>query len=192
MPPLILASSSVYRRQLLERIGVAFTCHSPNIDETPRHSETTPDLVKRLAIEKAQAIAKTHTNHLIIGSDQATELNGTILGKPGSHQNAVAQLESCSGQKVTFYTSVCLLNSSNNIIQASTIPFSVYFKKLSYEQIERYVCKEQPYDCAGSFKMEGYGICLFEKMEGDDPNSLIGLPLIKLITMLEQEGIKLP
>ena len=192
MLPIILASSSPYRRQLLQRLGLTFSTISPNIDETPAPNETPTELVERLALEKAKTVAKTDPNHLIIASDQAAELRGTILGKPGSHQNAIAQLESCSGQMVSFYTSLCLLNSSTGQHQTITDLYHVYFRDLSYEQIERYVCKEQPYDCAGSFKMEGLGISLFEKLEGDDPNSLIGLPLIQLVRLLESEGVFIP
>ncbi|MGK0440414.1 MAG: MAF protein [Pseudohongiellaceae bacterium] len=192
MTPIILASSSKYRHQLLSRLGLDFDSQSSDIDETPLPLENPENLVLRLAQQKAEEIAKTNPSHLIIASDQAASLNGTILGKPGSHQNAVAQLESCSGQKVTFYTSICLLNTKTGHKHVDAEAYHVYFRDLSYPQIERYVCAEQPYDCAGSFKMENLGICLFKKMEGSDPNSLIGLPLIKLIDMLSIEGVNIP
>ena len=192
MPPLILASSSPYRQQLLARLGVSFDCHSPNIDETPLINESAAELVTRLGLLKANAVSSTHCNHLIIASDQAASLNGQILGKPNHHDVALKQLQACSGQKVTFHTSLCLLNSATGNYQLDTERFTVHFRDLSPEQIERYISTEQPYDCAGSFKMEGLGICLFKKMLGNDPNSLIGLPLIMLTDMLKNEGIELP
>ena len=192
MLPIILASSSKYRRELLARLGLPFTTQSPDIDETAQPQECAVSLALRLAEEKALTVANYNPEHLIIASDQTASLNGSILGKPGSHSNAVTQLASCSGQKVTFHTALCVLNSKNKQLQVDCIPYSVYFRPLSHEQIERYASLEQPYDCAGSFKMEGLGICLFEKLEGDDPNSLIGLPLIRLIDMLSNEGVLIP
>lgn len=192
MLPIILASSSKYRRQLLQRLELPFSSQSPNIDESPIADEAADTLALRLAKQKAEAVASSHPGHLIIASDQTASIDKRILGKPGSYNNAVKQLTQCSGHKVTFYTSLCLYNSSNKQSQVDLIPYSVYFRDLASEQIERYLRKEQPYDCAGSFKMEGLGITLFKKMEGDDPNSLIGLPLIRLVDMLGNEGIQIP
>ena len=141
---------------------------------------------------KANAVAKNHPNALIIGSDQVALLDGKLLGKPGNHENAVKQLENASGKSVTFYTGLCLINSATNNMQTICDIFRVYFRQLSRQQIENYLQKEQPYNCAGSFKSEAYGIALFDKLEGDDPNTLIGLPLIRLIQMLGNEGISLP
>ncbi|WP_026244607.1 Maf family protein [Dasania marina] len=192
MNPLILASSSPYRKQLLQRLGLTFSCISPDIDETPLPQESAAELVARLAKRKALAISASHHEHLIIASDQVAALNGHILGKPGNHANAVQQLQQCSGQAVTFYTALHVLNSQTGHSQHCVETFTVYFRLLSQQQIQRYLHKEQPYHCAGSFKMEGLGICLFEKMQGDDPNSLIGLPLIQLINMLTKEDIPIP
>ncbi|MCR8921950.1 Maf family nucleotide pyrophosphatase [Dasania sp. GY-MA-18] len=192
MPPLILASSSPYRKQLLQRLALSFSCISPDIDETPYPQENAQQLVLRLAQQKAQAIANGGHQGLIIASDQVATLNGNILGKPGNHANACRQLQQCSGQAATFYTSLHLLNSQSAESQQCVETYTVYFRELNAAQIERYLIKEQPYQCAGSFKMEGLGICLFEKLQGDDPNSLIGLPLIQLISMLANEGIPIP
>ena len=192
MPSLILASSSTYRRELLSKLGLDFSHHSPEIDETPKPDEAPETLATRLALEKAQAIAGIYPASLIIGSDQVASLKGTQLHKPGSHQQAVAQLESCSGQSVDFFTSICLLNSQTGKHQLTVEKYQVQFRQLSHEQIDRYICAEQPYDCAGSFKMEGLGISLFTKIEGDDPNTLIGLPLIRLVDMLDNEGVQIP
>jgi septum formation protein len=190
--PLILASSSPYRRALLERLGLTFDCVSPEIDETPG-DERAADLVRRLAHAKAQRIAEEHPAHLIIGSDQVAELDdGSILGKPGHRANAIAQLARLSGRTVTFHTGLCLLNSATGHCQLEVEPFQVRFRTLTDAQIERYVDQEEPFDCAGSFKSEGLGIVLFEAMEGRDPNSLVGLPLILLTDMLAREGVRLP
>ena len=192
MLPLILASSSPYRRQLLERLGVAFVSISPDIDESPVPGENAEALAARLALAKAEAVAAANPGHLIIASDQVASLDGKVIGKSGSHQAAFAQLSNCSGRTVTFYTGLCLLNSRTNQHQLCTETYSVQFRPLNPNQIERYLHREQPYDCAGSFKMEGLGISLFEKLSGDDPNTLIGLPLIRLIEFLSNEGIAIP
>lgn len=186
---LILASSSPYRAELLTRLHLKFSQSTPNIDETPHTGESAYELVQRLAKEKANTIAHTNQNALIIASDQAAMLNQQILGKPYTHDNAVKQLTACSGQTVTFLTSLCLLNTTTGHAQLTVEPFEVHFRNLSAQQIENYLNLEQPYQCAGSFKSEGLGISLFEKMAGEDPNSLIGLPLIKLIEFLNNEGI---
>jgi MAF protein len=192
MQTIVLASSSPYRRQLLEKLQLPFSHYSPQIDETPLNHESPKQLVTRLAIKKAKAVSHTFPDSLIIGSDQVACLNGTPLGKPGSHQQAIAQLESFSGQCVEFLTSLCLLNTESQQQQVTVERYRVYFRQLNFNQIERYIIKEQPFDCAGSFKSEGLGISLFQKLEGNDPNTLVGLPLIKLVSMLAKEGIEIP
>ena len=189
MLPILLASSSIYRHQLMARLGLEFTWASPAIDETPCTNETAPDLVRRLAIQKAQALATLYPDTLIIGSDQAATLHNQIIGKPLTHERAFEQLRSASGNKVVFTTGLCVLNSSTGNHQISVESFSVQFRQLSDAQIHHYLRTERPYDCAGSFKCEGLGIALFSKMEGEDPNTLIGLPLIRLVEMLNNEGI---
>lgn len=191
MKQLILASSSPYRRELLAKLGLDFAWVSPDIEETSRADETPEQLVERLALEKARAVATCNPKALIIASDQVAVLNGRILGKPGDHEAAKQQLASASGNKVQFLTSLVLLDAASGKYQHEVVPFSVYFRTLEDAEIEGYLCKEKPYDCAGSFKSEGLGITLFERLEGDDPNTLIGLPLIRLCRMLANEGIKL-
>lgn len=186
---LVLASTSPFRRSILEKLGLPFDCHAPEVDETPLAGETPTQLVERLSIAKAQAIAAHLKEGLVIGSDQVAVIDNDILGKPGNHENAMAQLERASGKIVTFLTGLALLNASTGSIQAEVVPFKVVFRELTPEQIDNYLNAEQPYNCAGSFKSEGLGIALFERLEGDDPNTLIGLPLIRLIRMLEKEGM---
>lgn len=190
--PLILASTSPYRRQLLERLKLPFTAESPQIDEAPLAGETPHQLVLRLSEHKARAIATRHGNALIIGSDQTAVLNTEMLGKSGNRANAIAQLKRCSGNSVTFHTGLCLLDTDSGRIQLDDIVYRVKFRALTLPQIERYIDSEQPFDCAGSFKAESLGISLFEYMQGDDPTALIGLPLIRLTTMLQNAGIQLP
>ena len=193
---LILGSTSPFRKELLERLHIEFSCAVPDVDETPIAGESIQDMVMRLSELKAEAIAKqiinTGEDALIIGSDQSAVLNGKPLTKPGNFENAVKQLSDASGQSIVFQTGLCLLNSRTGKKQTICEPYTVVFKKLSTQMIERYLKIEEPYNCAGSFKSEGLGIALFEKFEGEDPNSLIGLPLIKLITMLENEGLEIP
>ena len=189
MTQLVLASTSPYRRELLERLGLPFETASPNVDETEVGGETPEQLVERLAESKARAVAKSHPDALIIGSDQVAVLDNQILGKPGNHETAVQQLSNASGKNVLFLTGLCLLNTATGKAQTNVNIFSVKFRQLSASQINNYLQREKPYDCAGSFKSEGLGISLFEKMEGDDPNTLIGLPLITLINMLSAEGV---
>ncbi len=189
MQQLILGSSSPFRAELLSKLGLPFETASPDIDEQPFQNEQPRDLVKRLSEQKAQAIATHYPNALIIGSDQVAILDNAILGKPGNHQNAVQQLLAASGKTVYFVTGLALINSRTGNIQSSVESYSVEFKDLSLQQIEFYLNKEQPYQCAGSFKSEGFGISLFNKLSGDDPNTLIGLPLIRLTEMLKAEGI---
>lgn len=192
MRPLVLASSSPYRRELLERLQLRFVCQSPNIDETPRPGEDAASLVKRLAAAKASALRNQFLQHMIIGSDQVAVLDGQIIGKPGNQQAAIEQLQAARGRSLTFYTGLCLLDSASRQAQVDCVPFTVHFRELSDAQIERYVSKEKPYDCAGSFKSEGLGISLFRATEGEDATSLVGLPLIRLCDMLNQAGIAVP
>lgn len=189
MQQLILGSSSPFRAELLAKLGLDFDTASPDIDESPLLGEAAGALVQRLSEEKARKIAKTHTNALIIGSDQVALLDGDILGKPGNHVHATKQLMAASGKTVQFLTGLALLNSQTGKMQSLVETFEVSFKSLSPAQIDFYLNTEQPYQCAGSFKSEGFGISLFSKLSGDDPNSLIGLPLIRLIKLLENEGI---
>lgn len=189
MQPLVLASSSPYRRTLLDKLQLPYRCHSPDIDESPLPGETPQQLVMRLAEKKARAVATIYPDAIIIGSDQVAVINENIIGKPGNRENAIQQLQQASGKRVTFLTGLTVLNTSNNSIQTETIPFHVHFRLLNKQMIENYIDKESPLDCAGSFKSEGLGIVLFEKLEGDDPNALIGLPLIRLTSMLSHCNI---
>lgn len=186
-PTLVLASSSPYRAALLERFGLPFETRSPNIDETPLPQEQPKQLVARLAEAKARTVGAEFSNTLIIGSDQVAVLNQNILGKPGTHQRALQQLRAASGQEVTFYTGLCLLNTTTGQAKIIIEPFRVQFRQLTEEQIERYLQRERPYQCTGSFRAEGLGIVLFKRLQGDDPNALIGLPLIRLAELLAQE-----
>lgn len=186
---LILASSSPYRRALLARLKIPFEAISPDVDETPRAGESPPALAERLSIEKARKIASEHPDALVIGSDQLAVYNGGIVGKPHNHERAVAQLREASGRTVTLYTGLALVNATTGAMQSEVIPYRVTFRQLTDRQIESYLLKEQPYSCAGSVKSEGLGIALLERFDGDDPNTLIGLPLIRLIRMLEHEGV---
>lgn len=188
---LVLASTSPYRRSLLDRLKIDYVCDSPDIDESPLPGEFIEDMVVRLAVSKARAVAVRHPDALVIGSDQSAELNGRALDKPGNFENAMAQLRQASGQRIVFQTGLCLLNTGSDHQQTACVPYTVVFRELSSEKIERYLNKEQPYNCAGSFKSEGLGITLFEKFEGEDPNALIGLPLIRLIGFLENEGFEI-
>jgi len=193
MPALLLASSSPYRRELLGRLQLPFTWQSPSIDESRREGEAAIALVKRLAEEKARALAASHPEHLIIGSDQVAVLSsGEILGKPHNLPRAQQQLHAASDSSVTFLTGLALLNTDTGHCQVDCVPFTVNFRPLSDGQILRYLQREQPFDCAGSFKSEGLGISLFRSTEGEDATSLIGLPLIRLVDMLLNEGIEVP
>ncbi len=186
---LILASTSPYRRSLLERLQLPFETIAPNVDETPLPDETPQQLVERLAIAKAQAVALTVKSALVIGSDQVAVHSGEIVGKPRDHDHAVEQLRAASGNTITLYTGLALVNSETNALQSVVVPYRVVFRALTEAQIETYLRKEQPYDCAGSVKSEGLGITLLQRFEGDDPNTLIGLPLMRLVDMLQQEGM---
>ncbi|MAD45053.1 MAG: septum formation inhibitor Maf [Oceanospirillaceae bacterium] len=185
---LLLASGSAYRRALLNRLRIPFDCASPDIDETPHPGEEAQQYVVRLAREKARALAGDYPHHWIIGSDQTCVLNNRICGKPHTEEKAIEQLSASSGQQVTFYTGLCLRSPQGEEYFLCE-PFSVYFRPLQEEEIRHYVALEQPLDCAGSFKAEGLGISLFEKMEGRDMNSLIGLPMIALTELMRQAGI---
>ena len=192
MKKLVLASTSPFRQQILRKLNIDFETASPDINEDRQNNETAQQLVSRLSEAKARAVASQFPDALIIGSDQVALLGDDILGKPLNHENARQQLSAASGQKITFYTGLCLFNSATGNTQISCVPFYVYFRKLHEEQIEHYLTIDRPYNSAGSFKSEGYGISLFEKLEGDDPNTLIGLPLIELIRLLGNEGIVIP
>ncbi len=188
MSNLLLASTSPWRRMQLEKLTLPFECAAPEVDETPQPGESARQLVVRLAQAKAQALASRFPQHLIIGSDQVCVLDGEITGKPHTEENAHRQLRKASGTIVTFYTGLALYNSANGHLQTECEPFDVHFRHLSDQEIEAYIRKENPLQCAGSFKSEGLGITLFERLEGRDPNSLVGLPLIALCQMLRREG----
>ncbi len=189
MHKLILASSSIYRRELLERLQMPFVVVSPEIDETPHEGERPEETALRLAQLKARKVAESHPDALIIGCDQVATLDGTQLGKPITHENATRQLRMMQGRTVTFHSALCLYNAVTGSMQAEVEPYEVSFRHLSDEQIDHYLRMEQPYHCAGSAKSEGLGIALIEWMRGNDPNALIGLPLILLVSMLQNEGI---
>ncbi|MCB5161847.1 Maf family protein [Marinomonas algarum] len=192
---IILGSSSTYRKALLTRLFQAFDCVSPDIDESALPNETPIELVKRLTLAKAHAVdqirRQTHKTDdaIIIASDQVAVLDSHILGKPHTEQNAIKQLQKFSGQHVTFLTGLCVLDQETMKNTYTLNEYHVYFRQLNDEEIRHYVAIEKPLDCAGSFKCEGLGVCLFEKMAGDDPNSLIGLPLISLSQQLREFGV---
>ncbi|MDI1361705.1 Maf family nucleotide pyrophosphatase [Methylotenera sp.] len=188
-PTLILASSSEFRRELLQKLQIPFSSISPRVDETPFENEKPHETALRLAQDKARKIGADYPHALVIGCDQVATLDGEQLGKPLNHANATKQLKSMRGREVTFHSALCLYNAATGNMQAEVVPYIVRFRQLSDEQIENYLNKEQPYQCAGSAKSEGLGIALMERMIGEDPNALIGLPLIKLINMLENENI---
>ncbi|TEW54369.1 septum formation inhibitor Maf [Psychromonas sp. RZ22] len=188
---LVLASTSPFRKQLLEKLHLDFSTANPQVNEEELPGETAIQLVERLAIAKAQAVVNDFPDSLIIGSDQVCLNNGKILGKPGNFENAFKQLKAASAQHVTFYTGLAVVNSKTGKVQSLVEPYDVYFRELSDEMITNYLNKEEPYNCAGSFKSEGFGISLFSQFDGKDPNSLIGLPLISLIKLLENEGFSI-
>lgn len=189
MSRLVLASTSPFRKELLSKLQLEFVTDNPQVDETPHSGETPAQLVARLAEAKARAVGQRHPNALVIGSDQVAVNGETILGKPGDHTRATEQLRQAAGKRITFLTGLALLNTAAGRCQVVVEPFAVVFRQLSEAQIDHYLRREQPYNCAGSFKSEGLGIALFERLEGDDPNALIGLPLIRLIGMLEKEKV---
>lgn len=188
---LILASTSPFRKAILDKLGIDFDTASPETDETALTNESPQQLVERLSIAKAKAISDKVSDALVIGSDQISVINGEVIGKPHTHENAVKQLQDASGKTVTFYTGLCLYNSITQQYQSEVVPFNVVFRDLDDQLIENYLRKEKPYNCAGSFKSEALGIVLFEKLEGDDPNTLMGLPLIRLVKMLEKENFSI-
>ena len=181
---LLLASSSPFRRQILNKLSIPFDCEAPDIDETPLADEQPQQYVERLAVEKAQALAGKYNDHWIIGSDQCSVVDGNICGKPHTVEKAQQQLRLSSGKVVHFYTGLCLLNAQTGEYQSVIEPFSVHFRELNDDEIRRYIELEMPLKCAGSFMVEGLGINLFEKLEGRDENSLIGLPLIALLQLM--------
>jgi septum formation protein len=187
--PLILASSSAYRRALLERLRLPFIAHAPDIDEAALPGEFPRDTALRLALAKARAVAAAHSPACIIGSDQVADLEGRPLGKPGDHARAAAQLRAMRGKTVVFHTALCLLDAASGRHQLENIPSVVHFREVTDAQIERYLTLDQPYDCAGSAKIESLGVALVHKIESDDPTALIGLPLMALTAMLARAGV---
>ena len=189
---LVLASTSAYRRELLQRFGLPFDVARPDIDESPLPDETPWATAERLAVEKARAVADQFEDALIIGSDQVAYMDDFRFGKPGTVERAIAQLKSMSGRTVIFHTALAVLNTRTGRVQLNAVPTEVRFRTLSDAEIVRYVNKELPLDCAGSAKSEGLGITLLDALRGDDPNALVGLPLIALARMLRNEGLALP
>lgn len=188
---LILGSTSPYRRELMQRLAIPFETAAPDIDETRFDGESALDMVLRLSLQKAQAVAAQYPDALIIGSDQCAVLHEQVIGKPGSHDNAVQQLQNSSGQTVAFLTGLCLYDSLDGSYQLDVVPFAVDFRELTDAEIDAYLRKDQPYNCAGSFRSESLGITLFKRMHGDDPSALMGLPLIRLSQMLKQACVDL-
>ena len=188
---LILGSSSAYRRELLERLRVPFSIESPHVDESPLPGEWPADLARRLALAKAQAVAARFPDCVVIGSDQVADLDGQPLGKPGTHERAVAQLRQMRGRTVIFQTAVAVVCLQSGFCQQALAPVRVTFRALTDEEIESYLVTEEPYDCAGSAKSEGLGITLLEQIDNDDPTALVGLPLIRTSQMLRAAGIRL-
>jgi septum formation protein len=191
-PRLVLASTSRYRQELLARLAIPFETTAPNVDERPAAGEMPQALALRLACAKAQAAQAAFPDALIIGCDQVAAVGATLLNKPGTHARAVEQLKLMSGKQIAFFTALCLLNARTLQRQTAIVPVTVHMRELSTGQIERYLQAERPYDCAGSARIEGLGITLVARLDGDDPNALIGLPLIKLCDMLRNEGVDLP
>jgi len=188
-PALILASTSRYRRELLERLRLPFTVESPEVDETPLPGEAPAALAQRLALAKARAVAAKYPDAIVIGSDQVADLDGTPVGKPGTHERAVQQLRAMSGRSVVFQTGVAVVCAASGFAGAALVPVTVRFRTLSDAEIELYLRTEQPYDCAGSAKSETLGIALLDAIESDDPSALVGLPLIRTCALLRQAGI---
>jgi len=187
----VLGSTSRYRRELMERLRVPFTVAAPHVDETPLPGEDPKTLALRLALAKAQAVARLHPEAVVIGSDQVADLAGQALGKPGEHQRAVAQLRQMRGQTVIFQTALAVVCLATGFEQVDLAEVRVVFRDLNDEDIEAYLQAEKPYDCAGSAKSEGLGIALLESIDNDDPTALVGLPLIRTARLLRQAGIKL-
>ncbi|MFC4622774.1 Maf family nucleotide pyrophosphatase [Comamonas nitrativorans] len=190
--PIILGSTSRYRRELLQRLRLPFTAAAPLIDETPLPGETPPQLAERLALAKARAVAAVYPDAIVIGSDQVCDLDGHALGKPGTHARAVAQLQAMRGRSVVFHTAIAVVCQHDGFCQSHTSRVTVQFRTLSDAEIERYLHIDQPYDCAGSAKSESLGISLLEAIHSDDPTALIGLPLIATARLLREAGVPLP
>jgi septum formation protein len=188
-PPLILGSTSRYRRELLERLRLPFGVEHPEVDETPRPGEAPADLALRLSIEKARAVAARRPQAIVIGADQVADLDGEAIGKPGTHERAVDQLTRMSGRTVVFQTALAVVRLATGFERALLAPVRVRFRRLSATEIERYLRLEEPYDCAGSAKSETLGIALLESIESDDPTALVGLPLIRTAQLLRQAGL---
>jgi septum formation protein len=189
---IVLASSSSYRKALIARLGLDCQFLAPDIDEAALQAEAPVATATRLAQAKARKIALVKPTALIIGSDQVALLNDAVLGKPGSHAAALRQLQAMRGKTTVFHTAICLYDAASDEMQCANVPTTVYMRELTDEAIERYLRQDQPYDCAGSAKIEALGIALVEKVESDDPTALIGLPLITLVTMLKRAGITVP
>jgi septum formation protein len=191
-PALILGSTSPYRKALLQRLGLSFATVNPGVDETPVAGEKPADLARRLARAKAQAVAARHPEAVVIGSDQVADLHGSAMGKPRTHDRAMAQLRQMSGQTAVFHTALCVTCLATGFEQVEVAAVRVVFRSLDDLEIERYLLAEQPYDCAGSAKSEGLGIALLERIDSDDPTALIGLPLMRTCKMLRAAGISIP
>ena len=190
--PLILGSTSRYRQDLLKRLGLPFSIEAPGVDETPLPNEAPAALAQRLALAKARAVAARHPEAVVIGSDQVADLHGLALGKPGSHERAVAQLRQMRGQTVQFQTALAVVCQATGMERGDLAVVNVVFRELSDAEIERYLRIEQPYDCAGSAKSEGLGITLLDRIDNDDPTALVGLPLIRTARLLREAGMVLP
>lgn len=188
-PPLILASTSRYRRELLERLRLPFEVHAPDVDEAPLAGETPAVLAHRLALAKARAVAERYPQAIVIGSDQVADLDGEALGKPGTHDRAVAQLRAMSGRTLVFHTALAVVRLSSGFERRASLPVTVRLRTLSDAEIEHYLRAERPYDCAGSAKIETLGIALVEAVDSDDPTALVGLPLIRTCEMLRAAGV---
>lgn len=192
LPIIVLGSSSIYRKQMLEKLQLPFIQHAPDIDETSLEDETPPQMIERLSRLKAQAVAAEHPDKIVIASDQCATFNNQPVGKPHTHDKAVQQLQDFSGRQIEFYTGLVVIDPRDQSIHQTMDKTVVHFRELNQATIENYLLAEQPYQCAGSFKSEGLGITLFERIESKDPNALIGLPLIELTTLFAQMGIQLP
>lgn len=188
-PPLVLGSTSRYRRELLERLRLPFSVAAPAVDETPHAGEAPRALALRLALAKGRAVAALHPQAVVIGADQVADLDGVAIGKPGTHERAVEQLRLMSGRRVVFQTAIAVLRPSTGFEQVALAPVAVQFRELGAAEIERYLRLEQPYDCAGSAKCETLGIALLHSIESDDPTALVGLPLIRTCELLRQAGL---
>lgn len=191
-PSVILASTSRYRAELLQRLKIDFEQHSPDCDETPLQGESPVELVARLSAGKAQSIADRYPEHLVIGSDQVANLDGKIYGKPADHVDAIAQLNALSGNTISFLTGLCVMQQSTNRVLHSMVTTEVRFKRLNKAQIERYLDTDKPYDCAASFRSEGYGSTIVDNISSEDPTAIIGLPVIMVASHLNQLGLSLP